>query len=141
MLGSSPDALFRHRPQLLEQAFELWRECRYAPVVKALYYSNDELSAQQADDLLRKLLEFRFSPEVIQHLGAAQSAQGAMFYDESFLNMLQRVNFRSLKFSRQEKSLNRKPLFSVKGSLLQVRLVEQILKAWLYDVSAIVEVE
>jgi hypothetical protein len=139
MLSSSPSDLFRHRPQLLKSAFELWESGRYSAVVKAIFFSADESAEDMADGILAAIIAFRFQPDVIQCLGAFRNEQGRMGYNESFLNMLQRIDFHSLKYSRQEKSLNRKPVFSVKGSLLQVRIIEQMLKTWLYDVSVELE--
>ena len=141
MLSSSPDELFKYKPQLLEQAFELWRDGKYPAVVRAFFYSTDDNAERLSDEILRSLGAFRFSADVIQCMGALRNSDNDMFYDESFLNMLQRVDFSALKFSRQEKSLNKKPIFSVKGSLLQVCILEQILKTWLYDVSTVIETD
>ena len=138
MLSSSPGELFRHQPQLLLTAFKLWNSGTYSTAVKAIFVSADDTAENMAEEILLSIAAFRFQADTIQSLGAFRDVNG-MRYDESFLNMLQRTDFQYLKYSRQEKSLNQKPLFSVKGSLLQVRIMEQMLKTWLYNVSVAIE--
>ncbi|MFZ4545300.1 MAG: hypothetical protein ACOYOA_14710, partial [Saprospiraceae bacterium] len=139
MLSSSPNELFCHRPNLLVSCYELWKSGQYPAYVQAIYYSDDEEAEEMAEGILQSLMDFRFEPTVIQCLGALRDTNGGMRYDESFLNMLQRIDFHLLKYSRQEKSLSEKPMFSVKGSLLQIKIIEQILKTWLYDVRVRIE--
>lgn len=133
LTNNTPDALFKHNPALLATAFDLWETRRYKQYKKALFFS-DEISAEDRSLLLAKVKNFRFEPDVIQYIGALRDAQGKMKYDESFLNMLQRIDFQSLKYSLDDIAYHRQPLFSVKGSIFVIAVIKQMLQTWCDDV-------
>ena len=138
--NNTPDQLFRHNPIVLQSAYDLWKSGRYNQHKKAIFYSADIEEYSQLEEVLKLALNYRFEPNTIQFIGALREDNGlAMRYDEAFLNMLQRLDFQSLKYSKEEKSLNETPIFSVKSSLIVITVLKQILKTWLYDVRVILE--
>ncbi len=137
---NTPDQLFRHNPIVLSAAFDLWKSGRYRQYKKGIFYSQDIDNQHDIDSILEKAIAYRFDPSVIQVIGALREENGpAMRYDEAFLNMLQRLDFQLLKYSTEEKGLLEKPIFSVKGSLIAIAVLKQILKTWLHDVRVILE--
>jgi hypothetical protein len=132
--NATPDELFSHNPKLLNTAFELWQSGRYATYKKALFFSTDIDSEQEAKVLLEKALAYEFHPDTIQSLGALRAIDGTMFYNESFLNMIQRIDFQKFKLSLHASAIKEKPICSFHGTLVSIALLKQILKTWLYDV-------
>ena len=86
------------------------------------------------------LQQFKFDVEVIQKLGAAQNDEKKMLYDESFLNMLQRLDIeKSLKFATYDQRVSRKSTFVAKGSTLHLMIIEILVKGIWADVDLKVE--
>ena len=138
MKNNTPDLYFKANPESLVLAFSLWENGKYSAYKKAIFYSADALTNEDITTLLAKANAYQFDPNVIQVLGALRNEDKiTMRYNESFLNMLQRIDLQMFKYSLEEKYLHEKPMFSMKGSLIAIALMKQILLTWLYDVRVI----
>ncbi len=137
MKNNTPDLYFKANPESLVFAFDLWESGKYSAYKKAIFYSTDAINEDIAT-LLAKANAYKFDPNVIQVLGALRDEDKiTMRYNESFLNMLQRIDLQAFKYSLEEKYLHEKPIFSMKGSLVSIALMKQILLTWLHDVRVI----
>jgi hypothetical protein len=138
MKNNTPDVYFKANPESLAFAFDLWESGKYSAYKKAIFYSADTLTNEEVAKLLAQANSYKFDPDVIQTLGALRDEEGIrMRYNESFLNMLQRIDLQSFKYSLEELYLHEKPMFSMKASLIAIALMKQILLTWLHDVRVI----
>jgi hypothetical protein len=138
MKNNTPDVYFKANPESLVFAFDLWESGKYSAYKKAIFYTTDTLTNEEIATLLAKAMTYKFDPNVIQVLGALRDEDKiTMRYNESFLNMLQRIDLQTFKYSMEEKYLHEKPMFSMKGSLVSIALMKQILLTWLHDVRVI----
>lgn len=135
MVSESPNAIFSHSPQLLQTAYDLWKSGRYSQYKKAIFYTDDALSEEDRAIILNRIKQFRFEPPLIQVIGAYRDTHTKnMKYDESFLNMLQRIDFNSIKFTLEETTIGNQPIFTIKGTMIYIALLKQVLGTWLFDV-------
>ncbi len=75
------------------------------------------------------LQSYRFSAEDVQYLGRLTGSNGKALFSESFLNYLQRMEFRCSVYAMPEGSVAfpHQPLLRVEGPLLQCQLIETVL--------------
>lgn len=75
------------------------------------------------------LNQFKFSVEDIQYLGQLKGADGQALFDESFLNYLQRLEFKCTIKALPEGSVcfPQQPILRVEGPILQCQLIETAL--------------
>ena len=136
----TPAQLFKHQPQLLDDAFELWKNGKYNHFQKAIFISNEDLVQTAKNEVLNEAIHFKFEPEVVQVLGALRATDGkTMRYDESFLNMLQRLDFQSLKISFNEVTFQKDAWFSIKSTALAIEVFRLVLTTWLRDLKVVID--
>ncbi len=121
--------------------YKMWNSDKYALVQKGSFYSQTPGKQTITTKNLFPFLEkFKFDVEVIQKLGAAQDAEKKMLYDESFLNMLQRLDIeKSLKFANFDTRVNRESMFVAKGSILHLMIIEVLLRGIWSDINLQIE--
>ena len=121
--------------------YKIWNSEKYAVVHKGSFYS--ELAEKHSITLKEMFIflqQFKFDVEVIQKLGAAHDDEKKMLYDESFLNMLQRLDIeKSLKFATFDQYISRKSTFVAKGSTLHLMIIEILVKGIWADVDLKIE--
>jgi len=85
--------------------------------------------------LAEHIRRFRFSPELIQHLGRVMDPQGRNIFQESFLNHLQRMRLRVQVNSAPEGTLllPGEPLLVAQGQLDQILLLESAFRLLLWQ--------
>jgi nicotinic acid phosphoribosyltransferase len=122
--------------------YKMWNSDKYAVVQKGSFYSQiAEKQTVTLKTLFPFLEKFKFDVDVIQKLGAAQNDEKKMLYDESFLNMLQRLDIeKSLKFAKSDVRVTRDATFIAKGSTLHLMIIEVLLKGIWSDVSLQIEI-
>lgn len=136
----SPSQLFKHQPQLLSDAFELWKNGKYNHFHKAYFICNESLEPSFKNELLIEATHFKFEPDVVQILGALRASDGkTMRYDEAFLNMLQRLDFQTLKISLDEVTYQKNTWFSIKASALAIEVFRLVLTTWLRDFKVVID--
>ena len=98
MKNNTPDLYFKANPASLIFAFDLWESGKYSAYKKAIFYSTDAIANEDIAILLAKANAYKFVPTVIQVLGALRDEDKIrMRYNESFLNMLQRIDLQTFK--------------------------------------------
>jgi nicotinic acid phosphoribosyltransferase len=123
------------------ECYKVWNSDKYALVQKGSFYSeNAKKQAITSKTLFSFLEKFKFEVDVIQKLGAAQDDKKKMLYDESFLNMLQRLDIeKSLKFASSDSRVTREVTFVAKGSVLHLMIIEVLLKGIWSDINFQIE--
>jgi hypothetical protein len=136
----TPAQFFKHQPHLLDAAFALWESGRYNHFHKAYFISKENLEDATKHEILEKAKVFKFDPDVVQVLGALRGADGkTMRYDESFLNMLQRIDFQLLKISFEDVTFYQDCWFSMKASALAIEVFRLVLTTWLRELSVVLD--
>lgn len=136
----TPAQFFKHQPQLLDEAFDLWQKGKYNHFHKAIFISQEYHADPLKNDILKEAVQFKFEPDVVQTIGALRAADGkTMRYDESFLNMLQRLDFQSLKMSFDEVTFQKDAWFSIKASAIAIEVFRLVLTTWLRDLKVVLD--
>lgn len=136
---TTPAQLFKHQPHLLDAAFELWQNEKYNHFHKAFFILEDVYDESTKNEILNNALHFKFEPDVIQNLGALRAEDGkTMRYNESFLNMLQRLDFQSLKISFEDVTFHNSTWFSIKSTALTIEVFRLVLTTWLRNLHVII---
>jgi nicotinic acid phosphoribosyltransferase len=123
------------KKNIFTDCYKLWHSPSYAKVEKGLFFSeiskNHRISYKTLVDFLQ---QFKFEVEVIQKLGSAKDEEKNALYDESFLNMLQRLDIeKSLKFSKSDSTINAHPAMVAKGSILHLQIIQILITAFWSD--------
>lgn len=126
---------------VFKNCYDLWNSSHYATVHKSYFFSqnadNHKIKTKALIDFLKK---FKFDVQVIQILGASKDEEKSPNYDESFLNMLQRFDIeKSVKFFMPDARTKVNALFSVKGTHLQLLILEILVKSIWTD--AVMEID
>ena len=121
--------------------YKMWNSEKYAVVQKASFFSEMAKKHKITPKILFSFLQnFKFDVEVIQKLGAAKNREKTMLYDESFLNMLQRLDIeKSLQFTEFDARVTRKSTFVAKGSILHLMIIEILVKGIWDDIDMNIE--
>ena len=121
--------------------YKMWNSEKYAIVQKASFFSQMAENHKITPKILFSVLDnFKFDVDVIQKLGAAKNDEKMMLYDESFLNMLQRLDIeKSLKFTNFDSRVARKSTFVANGSILHLMIIEILVKGIWDDIDMNIE--
>jgi nicotinic acid phosphoribosyltransferase len=119
----------------LNECYQIWNSPKYGLVQKGSYHSVIGVAHRwKAKEIFTFFQTFKFDVDVIQRLGAAKNSEQESLYDESFLNMLQRLDIeKSVKFTLPDMRSKGEPVFEAKGSLLHLMIIEVLLQAFWND--------
>ncbi len=121
----------KYNTGIFKGCYDLWNSSHYATVHKSYFFSqNAENHRIKTKILIDFLKKFKFDVQVIQILGASKDEDKKANYDESFLNMLQRFDIeKSVKFFMPDARSKDNALFSVKGTHLQLSILEILVQS------------
>ena len=119
-------------------AQESWLDGSYnRPAIFHLMYKSEGPFAIScgAGLLAEHVRHFRFSVEVIQHLGQVTDERGCSVFRESFLNYLQRLRLRVQVNAAPEGALllPGEPILVVQGPLVQIQLLESAFRLLFWE--------
>lgn len=119
-------------------AQESWLDGSYnRPAIFHLMYKSEGPFAIScgAGLLAEHVRHFRFSVEVIQHLGQVTDERGCSVFRESFLNYLQRLRLRIQVNAAPEGALllPGEPILVVQGPLVQIQLLESAFRLLFWE--------
>jgi hypothetical protein len=121
----------KYNTGIFKNCYDLWNSPHYAAVHKSCFFSqnadNHRIKTKMLIDFLKT---FKFDVQVIQVLGASKDTEKNANYDESFLNMLQRFDIeKSVKFFMPNARTKVNAMFSVKGTHLQLSILEVLVQS------------